>query len=130
MSVSVIIPVYNHQERVAEVISQVLQLGLPVFVVDDGSTDGTPAVLATLKGITVLRHPVNLGKGAALLTGFAAAAKISDWALTLDADGQHLPQDGLAFLEVAGRGERVIAIGIRRGMAGENVPWTSRFGRR
>ena len=129
MSVSVGIPVYNHREGVAEVISQVLLLGLPVFVVDDGSTDGTPAILATLRGITVLRHPVNLGKGAALLTGFAAAAKISDWALTLDADGQHLPQDGLAFLEIARRGERVIAIGIRRGMAGKNVPWTSRFGR-
>jgi glycosyltransferase involved in cell wall biosynthesis len=129
MSVSVIIPVYNHQERVAEVIRQVLQLGLPVFVIDDGSTDGTPAVLASLKGIIVLRHPVNLGKGAALLTGFAAAAKISDWALTLDADGQHLPQDGSTFLEVARRGERVMAVGVRQGMAGENVPWTSRFGR-
>jgi glycosyltransferase involved in cell wall biosynthesis len=129
MSVSVVIPVYNHQERVAEVIRQVLELGLPVFVVDDGSTDGTPAVLASLKGIAVLRHPVNRGKGAALLTGFAAAAEVSDWALTLDADGQHLPQDSPAFLEVARRGERVMAIGVRQGMAGENVPWTSRFGR-
>jgi glycosyltransferase involved in cell wall biosynthesis len=129
MSVAVVIPVYNHQERVAEVIRQVLELGLPVFVVDDGSTDGTPAVLASLRGITILRHPVNLGKGAALLTGFAAAAKVSDWALTLDADGQHLPQDGQAFLEVARRGERVMALGVRQGMAGENVPWTSRFGR-
>jgi glycosyltransferase involved in cell wall biosynthesis len=129
MSVSVIIPVYNHQERVAEVIRQVLELGLPVFVVDDGSTDGTSDILATQKGITILRHPVNLGKGAALLTGFAAAAKISNWALTLDADGQHLPQDGLAFLGVARRGERVMAVGVRQGMAGENVPWTSRFGR-
>jgi glycosyltransferase involved in cell wall biosynthesis len=130
MSVSVIIPVYNHQDRVAEVIRQVLQLGLPVFVVDDGSTDGTPGVLATLKGITILRHPTNLGKGAALLTGFAAAANISDWALTLDADGQHLPQDCPAFLELVRRGERVIAVGTRQGMAGENVPWTSRFGRK
>ncbi len=129
MRVSVIIPVYNHQERVAEVIGQVLQLGLPVFVVDDGSTDDTPAVLAALQGITVLRHPVNQGKGAALLTGMAAAAPLCDWALTLDADGQHLPADGRAFLEVARRGERVIAVGNRQGMAGENVPWTSRFGR-
>jgi glycosyltransferase involved in cell wall biosynthesis len=129
MRVSVIIPVYNHQERVAEVIGQVLQLGLPVFVVDDGSTDDTPAVLAALQGITVLRHPVNQGKGAALLTGMAAATPLCDWALTLDADGQHLPADGRAFLEVARRGERVIAVGLRQGMAGENVPWTSRFGR-
>jgi glycosyltransferase involved in cell wall biosynthesis len=129
MSVSIIIPVYNHRERVAEVIRQVLQLGLPVIVVDDGSNDGTSDVLASQQGITVLRHPVNLGKGAALLTGFTAAAKVSDWALTIDADGQHRPQDAPAFLEVAGRGERVIAVGVRQGMTGENVPWTSRFGR-
>ena len=129
MKVGVVIPVYNHRERVAQVVSEVLRLGLPVFVVDDGSSDGTSEVLAGLNGITVLRHPLNLGKGAALLTGFAAAAKLADWALTLDADGQHNPEDGRAFLDIAAHGERVIAIGNRQEMNGENVPWTSRFGR-
>ncbi len=129
MRAAVVVPVYNHRQRVGDVIRQVQQLGLPVYVVDDGSTDGTPDVLAALEGITVLHHPVNLGKGAALLTGFAAAAADCDWALTLDADGQHLPEDGRAFLEIAGRGERVIAVGTRQGMAGEHVPRTSRFGR-
>ncbi len=130
MKVAVIIPVYNHQEQVAEVIRETLELQLPVFVVDDGSTDETPGILESLEGVTVLRHPRNQGKGAALLTGFAAAAsKDCDWALTLDADGQHCPGDGSAFLEVARRGERVIAIGNRQGMAQDNVPWTSRFGR-
>ncbi|MDR3631466.1 MAG: glycosyltransferase family 2 protein [Desulfocapsaceae bacterium] len=129
MTVSVVIPVYNHQDQVAEVVRQALQLGLPVFVVDDGSTDGTPEILAAFKGIRVLRHPVNLGKGAALLTGFAAASEVGDWALTLDADGQHRPQEGLGFLEIAAGGRRVIAVGVRQGMGGEHVPWTSRFGR-
>jgi glycosyltransferase involved in cell wall biosynthesis len=129
MRAAVVIPVFNHQERVAEVIRQALQLDLPVFVVDDGSTDGTPAVLAAMADITVLRHPVNEGKGAALLTGFAAAASSCDWALTIDADGQHRPEDGKAFLELAERSERVIVVGNRQGMAGENVPWTSRSGR-
>ena len=129
MTVSVVIPVYNHQDQVAEVVRQALQLGLPVFVVDDGSTDGTPEVLAACKGICVLRHPVNLGKGAALLTGFAAASEVGDWVLTLDADGQHLPQDGLGFLKIAEGGRRVIAVGVRQGLGGEHVPWTSRFGR-
>jgi glycosyltransferase involved in cell wall biosynthesis len=129
MRVAVIIPVYNHQKRVAEVVEQALQLDLPIFVIDDGSTDGTPDVLAALEGITLLRHPVNQGKGAALLTGFAAASRTNDWALTFDADGQHRPQDGMAFLEIAQRDERAIAVGVRQGMAGKNVPWTSRFGR-
>jgi len=129
MRAAVIIPVYNHRQRVAEVIRQALALGLPVFVVDDGSTDGTAAVLATLAGITVLHHPLNQGKGAALLTGFAAAAPGCDWALTIDADGQHRPADGTALLAVVRRGDRVIVVGCRQGMSGEHVPWTSRFGR-
>lgn len=129
MKTAVIIPVYNHPQRVVAVIDQTRQLGLPIFVVDDGSTDATPGVLATLSGITLLRHPVNLGKGAALRTGFAAAAPSCSWALTIDADGQHLPEDAGALLAIAERGERVIVIGNRQGMAGEHVPWTSRYGR-
>lgn len=129
MAVAVVIPVYNHGQQVAAVIREVKKLGLPIFVVDDGSTDGTREVLAALDGITVLSHPVNQGKGAALLTGFAQAAEVADWALTIDADGQHRGEDGRAFLEVAGGTKRLIAVGNRQGMAGDNVPWTSRFGR-
>jgi glycosyltransferase involved in cell wall biosynthesis len=129
MTVCIIIPVYNHRDQVGPVVRQALELGLPVFVVDDGSTDGTQEVLASLTGIHVLRHPVNQGKGAALLTGFAAAAQVGDWALTLDADGQHRPEDCPGFLKIAELGRRVIAVGVRQGMQGEHVPWTSRFGR-
>jgi glycosyltransferase involved in cell wall biosynthesis len=129
MKAVVVIPVYNHQERVAEVIRQAMPLGLPVIVVDDGSTDHTAEVLAALPGITVLRHQVNQGKGAALLTGFAAAAPECDWALTIDADGQHRPEDGRQLLAAAEGGERLIVVGNRQGMGQSNVPWTSRFGR-
>jgi glycosyltransferase involved in cell wall biosynthesis len=130
MRVVVIIPVYNHGTEVGAVIERTRPLGLPIFVVDDGSTDETPQVLQGLEGITVLRHPVNRGKGAALLTGFAAAAPTCDYALTLDADGQHDPSDGPALLAVARQGERVLVVGNRQGMAQDTVPWTSRFGRR
>jgi glycosyltransferase involved in cell wall biosynthesis len=129
MKAAVVIPVYNHQERVAEVIRQAMPLGLPIIVVDDGSTDHTATVLAALPGITVLRHQVNQGKGAALLTGFAAAAPECDWALTIDADGQHRPEDGRQLLAAAEGGERLIVVGNRQGMGQSNVPWTSRFGR-
>lgn len=130
MRAAVLIPVYNHEARVAEVINEARLLGLPIFVIDDGSTDNTPAVLAGQTGITMLQHPVNQGKGAALLTGFAAAAAAAcDYALTIDADGQHNPADGLALLARAGQGGRVLVVGNRQGMAREHVPWTSRFGR-
>jgi glycosyltransferase involved in cell wall biosynthesis len=130
MRAAIIIPVYNHSARVAEVIREAQHLGLPMFVIDDGSTDGTPEVLEQLEGITVLRHSVNLGKGAALRTGFAAAAASCDWALTIDADGQHQPEDGRALLAIAHQGRRGIVVGKRKGMQGEHVPWTSRFGRK
>ncbi|MFV0436044.1 MAG: glycosyltransferase family 2 protein [Desulfopila sp.] len=129
MSVAVVIPTYNHGGRLTEVLAGVQELNLPVFVVDDGSTDHTGQVLAAFPAIHVLRHPVNRGKGAALITGFTAAAKSCDWALTLDADGQHRPGDAWPFIRLAGEGERVLCVGNRQGMTGKNVPWTSRFGR-
>lgn len=126
---AVIIPVYNHKQKVAEVIEKCLRLGLPVFVVDDGSTDGTYEKMKLLKSITLLRHPVNRGKGAAILTGFHAAAKAAAWAITMDADGQHNPQDALKMMQAIPANRRPIVVGRRMAMGAENVPWTSRFGR-
>lgn len=132
MHPAIIIPVYNHNKSVAEVVRRALELGLPVFVVNDGSTDETAKNLAAIEGITVLHHPVNQGKGAALLTGFKAAyQKKCDWALTLDGDGQHRPGDAEKLLAAVTEGKRSIVVGRREGMMKENahVPWTSRFGR-
>ena len=130
MKAAVIIPVYNHEQRIGEVIGQALKLGLPLFVIDDGSTDSTPKIINDIPGISVIRHPVNLGKGAALLTGFAAAVgQGCDWAITIDGDGQHFPEDATSLLWAAGENRRLIVVGRREGMVGKNVPWTSRFGR-
>ncbi len=128
---AVIIPVYNHGEQIGEVIRQARQLNLPIFVVDDGSTDCTPEIIRAMDGIKVLYHPVNLGKGAALLTGFTAAVEQErDWAITLDGDGQHNPADAQNLLKAIHGEERCIVVGKREGMEGKkNVPWTSRFGR-
>ncbi|OGQ96203.1 MAG: glycosyl transferase [Deltaproteobacteria bacterium RIFOXYD12_FULL_57_12] len=129
-SVACIIPVYNHEQRIEEVIRETLELGLPIFVIDDGSTDRTPDIIGNIEGISVIRHPLNLGKGAALLTGFAAAVEHNcNWAVTIDGDGQHRPEDAETLLQAAGDGRRVIVVGRRMGMTGKNVPWTSRFGR-
>ena len=111
-------------------MEKALQLGLRVIVVDDGSTDHTPQVLASLSGLSVIRHKENKGKGKALLTGFAAAAVESDWAVTMDADGQHNPEDSRALIRAIPAGQRPVVVGKRLGMEEQNVPWTSRWGRR
>jgi glycosyltransferase involved in cell wall biosynthesis len=128
-----IIPVYNHAATVAEVVRQVQALDYPVFVVDDGSTDETPQRLAQIKGINLLYHPKNEGKGAAILTGFMAASRVADYAITLDADGQHYPEDALQLIDAIPAKKRPIVIGAREGMTaalGAHIPWTSRFGRK
>jgi len=127
---AVIIPVYNHGQAVAEVVAKALRLNLPVFVVDDGSTDSTGDNLALLSGFQLLRHDENKGKGAALLTGFAEASKFAVWAITIDGDGQHHPEESLNLINAIPEGRRPIMVGMRTGMAGKHVPWTSRFGRK
>jgi len=124
-----IIPVYNHAATVAQVVKEAQVLRFPVFVVDDGSTDNTYDQIKEIKGIQILRHQQNQGKGTAILTGFAAAA-VADWAITIDADGQHYPQDARKLIKAIPKKTRPIIVGARADMAGVHVPWTSRFGRK
>ncbi|MFH1154732.1 MAG: glycosyltransferase family 2 protein [Pseudomonadota bacterium] len=125
-----IIPVYNHGATVAEVVLEAGKLGFPVIVVDDGSTDQTSDRLREIPGIRVLTHPGNLGKGAALLTGLKAAADAADFAIAMDADGQHYPRDAHSLMDAISPGERPLVLGCRKGMLGPDTPWTSRMGRR
>ena len=132
MSVSdfcVIIPVYNHEGTVGEVARKALELGAPVIVIDDGSTDSSRRRVQGVAGVRVVSHRYNKGKGAALLTGFSEASRTHRWGLTLDADGQHDPSDAPSLLNAVPEGVRPIVVGARTGMTGEAVPWTSRFGR-
>ena len=125
-----IIPVYNHAGTVARVVKEAQALGFPVFVVDDGSTDNSYDQIKEIAGINILRHERNLGKGAAIMTGFAAAAAVADWAITIDADGQHYPEDAQKLIKAIPKKNRPIVVGARTGMSGEHVPWTSSFGRK
>jgi glycosyltransferase involved in cell wall biosynthesis len=88
----VALPVYNEAKHVVGVLDQVRQFSRDVLVVDDGSTDDTPAVLAGLRDVQVLSHPKNRGYGAALRTAFHyACANDYDVLVTIDCDGQHEP---------------------------------------
>ncbi|MBM4315184.1 MAG: glycosyltransferase family 2 protein [Deltaproteobacteria bacterium] len=127
---AVVIPVYNHADGILSVIERARPLAFPIWVIDDGSTDGTAERLRGVPGISVLRHEKNLGKGAAILTGFSALRERADWAVTLDADGQHDPRDVPSLIRAIPPGRRPVIVGRREGMSGVDVPWTSRFGRK
>lgn len=126
---SIIIPLFNHELQIAGVIEKSLRYKFPVFVIDDGSTDSSPEIIGKIKGITVLTHEKNRGKGAAIRTGFAAASKVSDWAVTIDADGQHDPDDIIKLIDAIPEKGRPVIIGYRQGMEGSDVPRKSSFGR-
>ena len=127
---AVVIPVYNHERGIDDVVKKSQELDLPVFVVDDGSTDSSYEKIRNCTGIHPLRHAENRGKGAALITGFTEAEKIADWAIAIDADGQHDPQDALRMMAAIPENERPLVVGMRQGMVGKKAPWTSRFGRK
>ncbi len=89
MTYCILIPSYNAEKTLGAVAAECLRKGVPVVVVDDGSTDGTARVAAALP-VVLLRHEQNLGKGRALRTGFAWALEQGcEAVITIDADGQH-----------------------------------------
>jgi glycosyltransferase involved in cell wall biosynthesis len=97
-SVSVIIPVYNEAETVAEIIKEITGLypEFEVIVINDGSTDETGA-RAKEAGALVYSHPYNIGNGAAIKSGIRIAS--GDILVFMDGDGQHDPKDLAAMLE-------------------------------
>ena len=122
-----VIPTYNNGGTVAEVVRGVLRQGLPVIIVDDGSTDGTQDALKGLY-IKVLTHARNRGKGVALRTGLEEARRQGyRYALTIDADGQHDPADIPAL--VAAAAPRTLVIGSRN-IAAEGMSSGSTFANR
>jgi len=127
---AIVVPVYNHEAAVVDVVKKAQGLNIPIFVVDDGSTDSTCSRIQNMDGVVLLQHGRNRGKGAALLTGFYRAAEIADWAITIDADGQHHPQDAPGLIGAIPENIRPIMVGARKDMDGREVPWTSRFGRK
>ena len=106
-SVSIVIPAYDESASIAEVVG-VLRAAAAwreIIVVDDGSTDGT-GDRATAAGATVVRHPYNMGNGAAVKSGIRRAS--GEYVLIVDADGQHPPEDALRLVSKLGDYDLVI----------------------
>ena len=110
--VLVLIPAWNEAQRIGPVIRAVPS-GIPVMVVDDGSSDGTAEVARSI-GAEVLTHEINQGKGGALKSGFRWGLENGFSAvLTLDADGQHDPAEITKFIQAYRRAEADLIIGRR-----------------
>lgn len=120
----VFIPVYNEEDTIEEIVSQILQLpyNLDILVIDDGSSDGTREIAKQLRGIRVVLHSQNLGYGQTLIDGFHYASELGfDYLITIDSDKQHQPGEIPLFLEKANKGSWDIISGSRYlGASSEN----------
>ena len=117
LKLSIIMAAFNEQETIEQAISEILEIDYPcdmeLIVIDDGSKDDTPSLLADINDprITVLRHERNLGKGAAILTGVRLAS--GTHILPFDADLEYTPEDIPKMLEPVLRGRCSVVFGVR-----------------
>ena len=129
--VLVIVPAHNEQDSLPRTLDEIRARapGVDVLVVDDGSRDGT-ADAARGRGVPVVRHPVNLGVGGALQTGFRWAVTHGyDVGVQLDADGQHDPACLDALLAPVRAGDCDVSIGSRYvARSGYRAPMARRLG--
>ncbi len=131
--VIIAIPTFNTGPKVVSVVKSVLELGHPVIVVIDGSTDGTAALLEPLRAefpqLEILTHEQNCGKGAAVLTAGHRALELgATHLLTFDADGQH-PADSIPeFIRRSAGAPDAMVLGAP--LFGPEAPWERVAGRR
>ena len=126
-----IIPCYNAEEFCEEVILRTIHFVDHIVVIDDGSTDSTPAILANLivmfpENISLITLPYNQGKGVALIAGFCAALNRFDFKIlvTLDADGQHPPAEIPSLVAMIENGAELVIGGRQL----DQMPGRSRLG--
>ncbi|OBH08459.1 MULTISPECIES: glycosyltransferase family 2 protein [unclassified Mycobacterium] len=126
----IVIPAFNEAAVIGEVIADVRSVFDHVVCVDDGSTDGTGEI-ARRAGAHLVRHPVNLGQGAAIQTGVEYARKQPGARVfaTFDADGQHRVKDVAAMIDRLGAGDVDVVIGTRFGTreGGSRPPFFKRI---
>ena len=119
----VVIPVFNEETVIAGVIEDVQRRFPNVVCVDDGSSDRSIDEISRT-GAHLVRHPINLGQGAALQTGlsYALLRRESRFFVTFDADGQHRVEDAVTMVDEARRGDTDVVLGSRFLEYGGDVP--------
>ena len=113
--ICVVIPTYNNEGTIADVVRRTLVECYDVIVVSDGCTDKTLDILQEIEGITIVSYPKNAGKGTALKRGFRKALEMGfAYAITMDADGQHFPEDIPVMLQANQKHPGALIIGERK----------------
>ncbi|WP_341227034.1 DUF2062 domain-containing protein [uncultured Arcticibacterium sp.] len=124
----VLIPTYNNEKTLAEVIKDVSAYANDIIVINDGSTDSTDEILKELSGIEVISYNKNKGKGHALKTGLLRAKERGfTYAISIDSDGQHFADDIPVFLQAIEENPGAMLIGARN-LQQENMPQKNTFG--
>lgn len=123
----VLIPTYNNAGAIAKVIADVKEYSADIIVVNDGSTDDTKNILASIENIKVIDYPNNKGKGYALKLGLQKAYEWGfRYAITIDSDGQHYADDIPTFLDKIEEKPDSLLIGARN-LAADNMPSRNTF---
>ena len=113
--ICIVIPTYNNVGTIEDVVLRAKGQCDDVIVVNDGSTDGTEEVLHRIDGITTVIHSANKGKGEALKSGLSKARDAGyAYAITIDADGQHFPEDIPLLLDANRKHPGSIIVGQRK----------------
>ncbi|MDO5971753.1 DUF2062 domain-containing protein [Flavivirga aquimarina] len=130
LNICVLIPTYNNKLTLKRVIDGVMQFTQHIIIVNDGSTDTTSQILEAYSHLEQIHLEKNKGKGNALRTGFKHAETLGyHYAITIDSDGQHFPEDIPVFVNELEKSEdkNIILIGARN-MGQDTVPKKSSFG--
>lgn len=131
MATCIVIPAYNAEKSISAVAREVLETGCPLLVIDDGSTDATADRVHGMD-VELIRHPRNLGKGAALRSGFARALELGcTGVVTIDSDGQHDPTAIprlVAAAEAAGTDILIASRAVQFDQMAGLRSWWNRFG--
>lgn len=126
--ICVVIPTYNNVGTISDVVARAKVQCDDVIVVCDGSTDGTAELLRAMDGITLVDYPCNAGKGIALKRGFRKAISMGfAYAITLDADGQHFPEDISILLSANKKNSGALIVGKRKGLEKADRSFGSKF---
>jgi glycosyltransferase involved in cell wall biosynthesis len=129
--ICVLIPTYNNEKTLKRVINGVLEYTQNIIIINDGSTDSTSEILKNYSQLTVINLPENKGKGNGLKIGFRNAKIFGyNYAITIDSDGQHYPDDIPVFIEALQNATEDVLIIGNRNMSQDGIPKKSSFGNR